>query len=414
MPGQHTVVDLQNISKVFVLHRERPRSFQDLFVRPPWRNNEREEFWALKNINLQAKAGETVGVIGPNGAGKSTLLKLIARILRPTTGTIRVGGKVAGLLELGAGFHPELTGRENIYLNGSILGFTKKHMDAKLEKIVAFSELEHFLDIPVKHYSSGMYLRLGFAIASHVEADIILADEVIAVGDESFQRKCLQKINSLQQAGRSIILVSHDLRAVGELCQRVVWLKDGTVAAEGSPSKVIEEYLAELAVQRNNHPGPAPLAKNQELSPHSSRWGSGEAEIVSVKLLHGGEERYVFRTGESITIQLEYVAPQKIANPVFGVGIRSNDGTLIFGTNTQVDRFPIPPIEGRGVIEITFEAIPLLQGTYLLDAAIVDHNGHDYDYRKGVCPFIVSSEGREAGHLRLQHEWHIGSIKDQT
>ena len=225
------VVQVENVSKRFILHHERPHSFKELVINLFGRNSRRrEEFWALRDISFELSEGEMLGIIGPNGAGKSTVLKLISRILEPTIGHIRVNGRVSALLELGAGFHPDLTGRENIYLNGSLLGFSKKEMARLSDDIVAFSELERFIDTPVKHYSSGMYMRLGFAIAINVQPDILLIDEVLAVGDQAFQKKCLDKIKEFKERGIPVIFVSHNLEAVAKLCTKAIWLEEGLIA----------------------------------------------------------------------------------------------------------------------------------------------------------------------------------------
>jgi len=240
----HYMIKLENVSKRFSLHHERPRSFQEaiisLFHR---RGNWREDFWALRDITLEVYPGECLGIIGQNGSGKSTLLKLITRILEPTHGTIAIRGKVSALIELGAGFHPDLTGRENIYLNGSILGLGKREMDRQFDDIVAFSGLERFLDIPLKHYSAGMYARLGFAVAIHMDPDILITDEVLAVGDEEFRQKCLDQFWSFKRQQKTILMVSHDLQSIQRLCHRAIWLDHGLLRAEGEPQKVVSEYL---------------------------------------------------------------------------------------------------------------------------------------------------------------------------
>ncbi len=236
----------EKVSKRFILHHARPRSFQELVIGALWRSRSREELWALKDVSFEVERGGMLGIIGPNGSGKSTALKLITRILEPTAGTISVNGKVSALIELGAGFHPDLTGRENVYLNGSILGLSQEEMDAKFKDIVAFAELERFINVPLKHYSSGMYMRLGFAIAINVEPDILLIDEVLAVGDESFQRKCLAKIEEFKAQGNTMVFVSHALENVRKLCDQAIWLERGEIKSRGCPDDVIYDYLDDL------------------------------------------------------------------------------------------------------------------------------------------------------------------------
>lgn len=239
------MIRFENVSKRFVLHHERPRSFQELLVglrRRP--NGTREEFWALRDVDFEVQAGETVGLVGPNGSGKSTVLKLISRILEPNSGRVTVKGKVSALIELGAGFHPDLTGRENVFLLGSIMGITNKEMARRFDRIVGFAELEQFIDTPVKHYSSGMYMRLAFAAAINVDAEILLIDEVLAVGDQEFQEKCHKAIGEFQKAGMTMVVVSHDLGLIRRFCTRAVYLRGGTIEACGDTSAVLKAYVA--------------------------------------------------------------------------------------------------------------------------------------------------------------------------
>jgi lipopolysaccharide transport system ATP-binding protein len=240
------VIELRNVSKKFILHHDRARTFQAVWLN--WfhgnRNNSHEEFWALRNVNLAVGQGDTLAVIGPNGAGKSTMLKLITRILEPTEGVIVVNGRLSALIELGAGFHPDLTGRDNIFLNGSILGFSRREMISKFDEIVQFAELERFIDTELKRWSTGMVMRLGFAIATSIDPDLLITDEILAVGDESFQKKCLRRIGSLKEAGKAIIFVSHDMDDVRSLCERALWLERGTVQALGPVEQVVDQYTS--------------------------------------------------------------------------------------------------------------------------------------------------------------------------
>lgn len=242
-----SAVTLDRVSKRFVLHHQKSRSFQEALVNLVHRHNgTKEEFWALRDVSFTVGRGESWGIIGQNGSGKSTILKLITRILEPTSGQISVNGKVSALIELGAGFHPDLTGRENIYLNGSILGISRKDMNRRFDDIVAFSELERFIDTPVRHYSSGMYARLGFSVAVSVEPDILIIDEVLAVGDESFQRKCFDRIEHFQRLGKTIIFVSHSMDVVRSLCDKALYLAQGEVQAQGAIQQVVDRYLDSL------------------------------------------------------------------------------------------------------------------------------------------------------------------------
>ena len=339
-----TAICCDQVSKEFTLHLERPRSFQELFLSALRlkRNRVRKKFWVLRDVSFDIQPGEMVGIVGDNGAGKSTLLKLMSRIIEPSSGKITVNGRVSALLELGAGFHPDLTGRENIYLNGSILGFSRAEMDRILDDIIDFSELERFIDMPVKHYSSGMYMRLGFSIAIHVHPDILLVDEVLAVGDQSFQLRCLDRIHEMKRRGITIVLVTHDLDTVRQLCTRAIWLEDGQVRVDGDVQQVIEQYeeqvllsdgqslhRAEVA-RRGEEPASAQTAARHgvaapvhtqtgrvdEAAPSGEpawRWGSREAEITAVEFLDDqGRERRSFRTGETFVVRIHFKTNQRI------------------------------------------------------------------------------------------------------
>ncbi len=424
-------VIFDQVSKRFTLRRERPRSYQELFLdllrlkRPA----PREEYWALREVSLQIEQGEMVGIIGPNGAGKSTLLKLIARILEPTSGTVQVNGQVGALLELGAGFHPELTGRENVYLNGSILGFSKAKMDRIFDQVVAFSEIERFIDVPVKHYSSGMYMRLAFSIAIHIEPDILLVDEVLAVGDQAFQRRCLDKIHEMKRQGVTIVLVTHALDTVRELCHRAIWLDEGQIQAEGPVDRVLEQYTSYLhrveteALQKEEaarQEGAAEKARKrreEETAPAGPeatpwRWGSREAELVSIQFLNGeGEETRTFHTGETFIARLHYMAHQRIEQPMFGVALYHAGGFHINGPNTVFSDYPIDFIEGPGYIDYIIPQLPLLAGTYLFSAAIYDHPGqHAYDHHHMAYTFYVVANRRikeRYGFFYIPSYWRL-------
>jgi len=402
-----TAVEFESVSKRFIIHHERPRSFQELAVSFFKRNNASwEELWALKDVSFAVEGGQTLGIIGPNGSGKSTLLKLITRILEPTSGRIAVNGKVSALIELGAGFHPDLTGRENVFLNGSLLGMSRKEMEEKFEEIVEFTELGRFIDMPLKHYSSGMQMRLGFAIATSVDPDILLIDEVLAVGDEAFQRKCLGKIAEFKRRGKTIVFVSHDLDAVRELCSEVIWLDGGVVRARGGPDEVIAQYLKdigeeaplELAIpteevgQAAVEEAVQPVEEPPEAAPQPpSRWGSGEVEITRVEFLDGrGNPCHIFRTGERMLARIHYLAHRRIERPVFGVAIYRSDGVHVNGPNTRTSDYQIDYIEGEGSIDYIVDSLPLLEGEYQFSAAVYDYScTHPYDHHERMYSFEV-------------------------
>lgn len=418
-------VVFDRVSKRFTLQHQRERSFQEVAVNMVrrFRRREREAFWALRDVSFRVERGETLGIIGENGSGKSTTLKLISRIIEPTLGTIEVNGRVSALLELGAGFHHDLTGRENIFLNASILGFQRREIQERLEEIVAFSELERFIDIPVKHYSSGMLMRLGFAIAIHVDPDVLLTDEVLAVGDEAFQRKCLEKIGQLQRAGKTILFVSHSMDAIRSLCDRVLWLHEGQVQAIGDPEEVVDAYLLfvhekeaqEIAERRGRRQeqGPPPAESAPEASTVPSvrekRWGSEEIRFRSVRFLDGaGKECFLHESGAPATIEMEFEANREVSDPVFGIAIYRNDGLWVYGTNTAIDNLPIPHVAGTGTVRFHMPALHLIEGPYYLAVAVHARDGTPYDYWQRCWEFSVYSRVRDVGVYRPEHRWEIG------
>jgi ABC-type polysaccharide/polyol phosphate transport system ATPase subunit len=308
-----------------------------------------------------------LGIIGVNGSGKSTVLKLLSRIIEPTTGQVRVNGRISALLELGAGFHPDLTGRENIYLNGSILGMGRKEIRRRFDDIVQFADLESSIDIPVRYYSSGMYMRLGFSVATFANPEVLLVDEVLAVGDYAFQLKCLHRIDEMKRKGMTTLFVSHDMEAVKELCDRVVWLDGGGIRAEGDPASVVEQYLEGFADQDLG------VAGKQNGFARGQRWGTGEIEITDVRFVDdNGVEKTCFLTGEPFQVQIHYFAHKRIKSPVFGMGFFSSNGTWINGSNTSTSRYHIDWVEGKGQIAYCLESLPLLEGNYLFSASAYD------------------------------------------
>jgi lipopolysaccharide transport system ATP-binding protein len=395
-----TAIQFDHVSKRFILRRERARSFQELALNllHGRGNGRREEFWALQDASFEIAPGETVGLIGPNGAGKSTVLKLISRIIEPTSGRMEVNGRLSALLELGAGFHPDLTGRENIYLNGSILGLSQGQIRRKLDEIIAFAELERFIDVPVKHYSSGMYVRLGFSVAVHTNPEILLVDEVLAVGDAAFQRKCLARTDRMRQEGITILLVSHDLDAVRSVCHRAIWLEKGRVLADGAAEAVVQQYM-----WRSHEESTAAVAEED-----GHRWGTREVEIEQVRLVDGkGRKRQSFATGEPLIIEIHYKAHRRVKRPVFGLAIHRSDGVHITGPNTRFAGCAIFWIEGKGVIRYAIPALPLLEGIYYL--SVSSHNWEDtemFDYHDRLYPFhVLPSHGERYGMLTLRGNW---------
>jgi len=340
-------IEVTGLSKRFRVYREKPTSLKQRILSGRTRA---EDFWALRDVSLEVATGGTMGLIGNNGSGKSTLLKVIAGILRPTKGMVRERGRIAGLIELGAGFHPELTGRENVYLNASFLGLSRAETDAVYDDIVGFAELEDFMDTAVKFYSSGMLVRLGFACAVHVDPEIILIDEVLAVGDEGFQARCLDKVRSFQREGRSIVIVSHALDQVRQLCDQAVMLDHGRVRAIGAPDDVVREMRLTI------------LHHDLEFAREE---GSKEVEIVAVDLLRNGLPVHgAIPSGETLTIQVDVRAPEPVEDPVVSFGLHDATNAFVFGDDTAHHGLELGTIHGTKRVRFALGPIPVTGGTY--------------------------------------------------
>lgn len=364
---------------------------------------------AIRNLSFEVHRGEAFGIIGRNGSGKSTLLKLVSGILKPTSGKVTVTGRVAALIELGAGFHPEITGRENIYINGIMLGLNRREIDQRFDKIVEFSGIRDFLDQPVKTYSSGMYVRLGFAVAVHVDPDVLLIDEVLSVGDEEFSARCIAKIQEMKFRGVTLLFVTHQLDQVRNLCDRALWLDHGQLEAIGDPMRVVDAYLQEVAGVT-----PAPIAApSAEAAPaeekrvdEEERWGSGEILIKRISLTDDhGRELVALGAGTPVTIDLdvEVRAPQE--DFVFGIGIYHADGTCVYGTNTELEGYVPQRIEANARVRFVMPSLDLVAGTYRIDAAVHTRNGRAFDYRRNVIRVVVGSRVHDIGVYRPKHEW---------
>ncbi len=378
-------VIVDGVSKRFRIYHERNSSLKASVMRG--KRAEYEEFWAVSDVSFTVNQGETFGIVGENGSGKSTLLKCMARILRPEAGSVAVAGKLSALLELGAGFHQELSGRDNVYLNGSILGLSKKEIDSRFDDIVEFAGLERFIDTPVKNYSSGMYVRLGFSVAINVDPDVLLVDEVLSVGDETFQRRCAEKFTEMQRDGKTIVVVSHGLGQLRSMCDRLAWMRNGRLAGIGPTKDVIDEYLGTVNVSRL--PGHDGVSK---------RWGSGEATISEIQLINrDGKPTDKIHTGDDVTLRIHYeVEPgYTVKRPGVGFGIHRLDGVLITGVNTNEQKLVPAQLTGKGHYDYVMRKSPLLTGTYDLSAAIQDeHFTHTYDwwfegFRFDVLPAVV-------------------------
>jgi ABC-type polysaccharide/polyol phosphate transport system ATPase subunit len=382
-----------------------------------------ETFTALDGVSFEVPRGATFGVIGENGSGKSTLLKLVAGITKPSRGTLAVDGRVSALIELGAGFHPEISGRENVSINGIMLGLTRREVERRFDEIVDFAELRDFIDAPVKTYSSGMYMRLGFAVAIHVDPDVLLIDEVLAVGDEAFTRKCLDKIAEFHRRGKTILFVTHSLGLVEKTCDDVLWLRHGRAADRGDPKRVIDAYLTYVAAGEEKllqaqPAATAALATTEEPAPQGApgepatggyqpgRWGSREIEIRAVRLLDArGRERHVFVPGETVTVVLSVHAREPVSDFVFGVGLYSAEGSCVYGTNTDIEGFVPRRAEGDAEARLALEGLSLVEGTYLLDVAAHRRDGTPYDYLRGRHSLRVKSRVKDVGVYRPLHSW---------
>jgi ABC-type polysaccharide/polyol phosphate transport system ATPase subunit len=410
-----TAISLKEVSKRFkkiTLARDYS-TLKSLLLHPlAQRKKPRDEtIEVFDRLNLEIPQATTVGVIGRNGSGKSTLLKLMAGIYKPDAGAVKVNGRVSSLIELGAGFHPEFSGRENVFINGTVLGLTRKEIEKRFDRIVRFAELESFIDAPVRTYSSGMYVRLGFSVAVNVDPDILLVDEVLAVGDESFSHKCLDKMLAFKKAGKTIVLVTHDLPTVERFCDQALWLEAGCIQARGEPRQVIDAYRQEVArretAQYQEQPS-APDCPSPAGFQTKDRWGNGDIEITRVRLLDGrGEARQVFRDGEDICLEISYQVKRFTEDVVFGVGIFNGEGVHCYGTNTALEDIAVPIVSPSGRIRFHLESLHLIDGTYFLDVAVHARDGHSYDYQSRWYSFVVNSPFQDKGIYRLPHRWII-------
>jgi len=411
------VIQARDVTKVYrrFLHRNQLKTLKSALLTGSLLSDLRPEetFTALDGVSFDVPRGSTFGVIGENGSGKSTLLKLVAGITKPTRGSLAVQGRVSALIELGAGFHPEISGRENVVINGIMLGLTHREVERRFDEIVAFAELQDFIDAPVKTYSSGMYMRLGFAVAIHVDPDVLLVDEVLAVGDEAFTRKCLDKISEFRRRGRTILFVTHSLGLVEKMCDDVLWLRHGQTAAHGDPKRVIDAYLTYVAggeeAQLQAGQARAEAAPGTDPQPggyRPGRWGSREVEITAVRILDArGRDRHVFVPGEAVTLALSVRARQPVEDFVFGVGIYSADGTNVYGTNTDLEGFVPRSLAGEGEVRLHLDSLSLVEGTYLLDVATHKRDGTPYDYHRGLFSFRLKSLVKDVGLYRPPHRW---------
>jgi ABC-type polysaccharide/polyol phosphate transport system ATPase subunit len=402
-----------------------------------------DTFAALQHISFTVPAGRTLGVIGRNGSGKSTLLKLVAGITKPSAGQVYVHGRISALIELGAGFHPEISGRENVFINGIMLGLSKREVARRFDEIVDFAELREFIDAPVKTYSSGMYMRLGFAVAIHVDPDVLLVDEVLAVGDEGFTHKCLDKFAEFKRRGKTILLVTHSLGLVERFCDEALWLDAGSMKALGDPKRVVGAYITDVEASEEQElaagdarmqeaattvspdeaasavlpdnpieavEGPADMFRAAE-----GRWGSREIEITDVALMGpDGERAHVFHSGERLDVRLRLRAPIAIEDFVVGIGIFNAEGVCCYGTNTDIEELKGERIFGDAEAVFAVESLDLVEGTYKLDVAVHKADGYPYDYHRLLHTFRVKSRTKDVGIYRPRHVWRFSDAMTFT
>jgi ABC-type polysaccharide/polyol phosphate transport system ATPase subunit len=395
-----------------------------------------ETFPAVRDVTFTVPRGRTLGVIGRNGSGKSTLLKLVAGITKPTTGSVHVNGRISALIELGAGFHPEISGRENVFINGIMLGLTKREITRRFDEIVEFAELQEFIDAPVKTYSSGMYMRLGFAVAVHVDPDVLLVDEVLAVGDEGFTHKCLDKFAEFKRRGKTILLVTHSLGLVERFCDEALWMDAGSIKGLGDPKRVVGAYITDVEVTEEqqlaagdakaqesavavspdeptsavlpDHPletaqGPADMFRATE-----GRWGSREIEITDVQLFGAdGAAGHVFQSGQPLTIRIAFRCPVANEDFVIGIGIFNAEGVCCYGTNTNIEELQAVRMLGDAEATFTIENLDLVEGTYKFDVAVHKLDGYPYDYHRLLYTFRVKSRTKDVGIFRPRHQWRF-------
>lgn len=424
-----TAIELRNVTKIY--SRFKRRQFATLKSALLQRSlvadlKPSESFPALTDFSMTVRPGSTVGLIGRNGSGKSTALKLVAGITKPTSGTVTVKGRISALIELGAGFHPEISGRENVFINGIMLGLSKREIEKRFDAIVEFAELADFIDEPVKTYSSGMYMRLGFSVAINVDPDVLLVDEVLAVGDEGFTHKCLDKFADFKRRGKTVLLVTHSLSLVERFCDEAVWIDGGRKKEEGDPRRVVDMYVADVSkqeerllaeteakAQQGSAAPIAPTAASTAAIPEApppqteeGRWGSGLIEISNVALLDGsGQPAHIFQSGDPMSVRMTVRSRKPVDDFVFGVGIFSAEGVCVYGTNTDIEQYESKAIDGEAEVTVAFESLELTEGTYKVDVAVHAADGAPYDYHRLLHTFRVKSRTKDVGLYRPRHRW---------
>ncbi len=406
-------VRLRGVSRKFKVVHERSATLKETLIRR--RRSSYTELWAVKDVDLDIRRGEAVAIVGRNGSGKSTLLKMLAGIYGPHVGTIEVGGTMSSMLELGAGFHPDFTGRENVFMNGAIHGLSERQVRERLDEIIDFAQLHEFIDMPVRTYSSGMQMRLAFSVAAHVEPDILLLDEVLAVGDEAFQRKCMGRIYDFLHGGGTLVFVSHDPNAVEQTCDRAILMDSGRVVQDDIPARVMETYHRLLAegtdaigaevTHDTDHP------EEHEAPSALGGWGTGEIAITSVSLSGAAGPADRFVSGEPFTVNMELLAREDLDAPNIGVSIASGDGTVCFGTNTRLDDVATPNVNGSLSVRFSVEHLPLHEGRFDVTVAVHSHDEKIiYHWIDRAASFAVFQQRPGVGLVAMAPSWQFDSL----
>lgn len=393
-----SVLTVDHVSKSFRTQAERVNSLKELVTKRR-RNNDVEEFFALRDVSFEVTEGEAFGVIGHNGSGKSTLLKCMAGILQPTSGSVAVQKRMSALLELGAGFHPELTGRDNVFLNAAILGMSRREIAARFDEIVDFSGLAEFIDEPVKNYSSGMYVRLAFAVAINVDPELLIIDEILAVGDVTFQQRCMQKFVEFREQGRTIVLVTHDMGSVRNFCDRAIWLEHGEIAGRGDPADLVDTYTEKMLTAADN-----------DQAMESTRRGSGEIRVDDVELLVDGQPTTHIRTGDTVDVRLHFTSDTTIENPVFAITIGRLGGAIVtFPSSRDAGEVPAT-ISGSGTVDVRLDDIALIPGPHVLHTEVTGFGRqHVFDHIQNAVSFdVLAGDVREtAGIMTMRPTWAV-------
>lgn len=408
------IIQVKDAKKTFKIYNDKGHTIKERIS--SWKRNVYEKKCVLNGISFDIKRGESVGLIGENGCGKSTTLKLLTRIMYPDSGTIKVNGRVSSLLELGAGFHPDMTGIENIYINASIFGLSRKEIEKRLPDIIEFAELGDYISNPVRTYSSGMYMRLAFAVAINVNADVLLVDEILAVGDVNFQTKCFNKLMEIKRAGTTIVLVSHSTEQIERICERTIWLQNGEIRMDGNPRKVHMEYLKCMGERRKEETSANKESdnknlevsdnENRELNGEFNRRGTGEARITKVETLNNfGEQQSVFELGDEVTFRVDYKVFKKVEEAYYGLSIFKVDGSLCYGTNMNVEGMEKINLIEDGNFSLCFPNMQLMQGKYYVDICIAVKNDEMIDYCAGTAPFEIYQVTKEVGTFLMPHSW---------